>query len=133
MRILLLTIMVVFGGQIALACKCIFITGKESADLIFVGKVISKGNKVGWSETVFEVDSVYKGSLGKRVRFKMDYSNCSMSFLEDKRYVVYAVVCKQGRLDCRRRFAVSICSRTEELPVDNSRPIQLRSDGGGSL
>lgn len=133
MRILVLVMLVVFGGHLALACKCLFLTGKESADLIFVGKVISNGNKAGWYETLFEVDSVYKGSVGRKIRVKMLYSSCTKGFLEGRSYVVYADTCKKGRLDCRRKLAVSICSRTEEVPINDSQPVRLLSDGAGSL
>jgi hypothetical protein len=83
---------------------------RQQAAAVFVGRVVSAGNRGDWRTYEFDVDFAWKGVTARRVTVRSTEPGCGRgcSFKVGKTYIVYA----QSGLD---GLTAHDCSRTSEL------------------
>lgn len=92
-------ILVVLAPGAARACTCVRATVRENYDrarLVFVGTVASVEHAGSSRATVFSVDAVYKGSVGRTVRIPGGGNDCDVEFVRGRRYAVFARATSSG-------------------------------------
>lgn len=119
-----LLLALIFGTVAAQACSCCGKIGKQSAHLVFAGKVTAVTIEKNYACIQFEVYSTMKGPKRKTmiVRTELSVASCGFAFFKDKLYLVY---CTGNRLS---GYHVSHCSRTKEIDSYTPQNLALEND-----